>query len=66
MDVTQLVEAYGQSWNEAEEADRRKLLEDAWGDDATYCDPTAMVTGPIPRKPKATKPNAKTAGASIR
>src|SRR6266446_3949692 len=26
---------------------------------------TAMVTGPIPRKPNATKPNANTAGASI-
>ena len=24
---------------------------------------TAMVTGPMPRKPKATRPNAKTAGA---
>jgi hypothetical protein len=45
MDVTQLVEAYGQSWNEADEEARRKLLEDAWGDFATYCDPTAMVHG---------------------
>src|SRR3954467_10414419 len=27
---------------------------------------TAIVTGPIPRKPKATRPNANTAGASIR
>jgi len=26
---------------------------------------TAMVTGPIPRKPKATRPNAKTAGATM-
>ena len=26
---------------------------------------TAMVTGPIPRKPNATRPNAKTAGAII-
>src|SRR3954466_1323738 len=26
---------------------------------------TAMVTGPIPRKPKATRPNANTAGAII-
>src|SRR5258706_4465606 len=27
---------------------------------------TAIVTGPMPRKPNATRPNAKTAGASIR
>ena len=27
---------------------------------------TAMVTGPMPRKPNATRPKAKTAGASIR
>ena len=27
---------------------------------------TAIVTGPMPRKPKATRPKAKTAGASIR
>ncbi len=26
---------------------------------------TAMVTGPMPRNPNATRPNAKTAGASI-
>ena len=27
---------------------------------------TAIVTGPMPRKPKATRPKAKTDGASIR
>ena len=27
---------------------------------------TAIVTGPMPRKPNATRPNAKTAGAAIR
>src|SRR5688572_3102186 len=27
---------------------------------------TAMVTGPMPRNPKATRPNANTAGASMR
>jgi hypothetical protein len=26
---------------------------------------TAIVTGPMPRNPKATRPNAKTAGAFI-
>ena len=30
------------------------------------CESTAIVTGPMPRKPNATRPNAKTAGASIR
>jgi hypothetical protein len=45
MDAAELVEAYGQSWNEADEEVRRSLLERAWADDATYCDPTAMVRG---------------------
>ena len=27
---------------------------------------TAIVTGPMPRNPKATRPKAKTAGASMR
>ena len=27
---------------------------------------TAIVTGPMPRNPNATRPNAKTGGASIR
>lgn len=45
MDARQLVETYGNAWNEPDEAARRSLLEDAWGDDAVYCDPTAMVTG---------------------
>jgi hypothetical protein len=45
MDTTQLVTAYGDAWNEPDAEARRKLLEDAWGDGATYCDPTASVAG---------------------
>jgi hypothetical protein len=45
MDVAELLATYGESWNEPDEATRRKLLEAAWGDDATYCDPTDSVAG---------------------
>jgi hypothetical protein len=45
MDATETVTAYGDSWNEPDEAKRRALLESAWADDATYCDPTASVDG---------------------
>ena len=45
MDAAALVDAYGRSWNEPDEAVRRQLLESAWSDDGTYCDPTTMVQG---------------------
>jgi hypothetical protein len=45
MDVGAVVTAYGSSWNEPDEVARRKLLESAWADDGTYCDPTATVEG---------------------
>ena len=45
MDATETVTAYGESWNEPDEAKRRALLEAAWADDGAYCDPTADVTG---------------------
>ena len=45
MDVGAVVTAYGSSWNEPDEAARRQLLESAWADDGTYCDPTANVEG---------------------
>jgi hypothetical protein len=45
MDVAELVATYGESWNEPDEAARRKLLDAAWSDDGTYCDPTASVSG---------------------
>lgn len=40
-----MVEAYGNAWNEPDEAQRRALLEKSWADDAVYCDPTAKVEG---------------------
>lgn len=45
MDATETVTAYGSSWNEADEAKRRALLEAAWADDGVYCDPTAEARG---------------------
>src|SRR5688572_13321661 len=45
MDVTALVETYGEAWNEPDEAARRSRLETAWSDDGTYLDPTASVQG---------------------
>lgn len=43
--VDETVAAYAQAWNEPDEAQRRKLLDAAWADDATYTDPTAHVAG---------------------
>lgn len=43
--ITGIVHAYAQAWNETNEAARAKLLEMAWGDDAQYIDPTAQVIG---------------------
>jgi hypothetical protein len=43
--VNEVVASYGAAWNERDESARRKLLEEAWADDAVYCDPTATVTG---------------------
>ena len=45
MGVNEVVAAYGASWNETDEAARRKLLEQGWADDGVYCDPTATVGG---------------------
>ena len=45
MGVNEVVASYGAAWNEADSAARHKLLEEAWADDAVYCDPTATVTG---------------------
>ncbi len=39
------VQAYGDAWNELDEAKRRALLERAWADDATYTDPSADLHG---------------------
>jgi hypothetical protein len=44
MQVRELVERYGAAWN-AEELERRALLEEVWADDGIYCDPTATAEG---------------------
>jgi len=43
MSTGQIVRAYGAAWNEGDEGQRRKLLEESWSDDGVYCDPTARV-----------------------
>lgn len=43
MDTAAVVQAYGAAWNEPDEDARRRLLESAWADDASYCDPTATA-----------------------
>jgi hypothetical protein len=45
MNVGAVVTAYGSAWNEPHEAARRQLLESAWADHGTYCDPTAKFEG---------------------
>ncbi len=44
-DVVAIVDAYVGSWNEADDAARRSLLETAWSDDGVYTDPSAEVKG---------------------
>ncbi|MCP5366798.1 MAG: nuclear transport factor 2 family protein [Hyphomicrobiales bacterium] len=44
-DVAGVVAAYCGAWLETDGAARRALLDRAWGDGATYQDPTADVTG---------------------
>jgi hypothetical protein len=41
----EVVAAYVNAWNEPDTDARRRLLESAWGDGATYTDPTAHVAG---------------------
>jgi hypothetical protein len=39
------LEHYFQSWNTADDDERRKVLKGYWADDATYTDPTVHVDG---------------------
>ena len=45
MNVNEIVDAYGASWNEPDEGKRRALLEKSWADDAIYQDPTGRAEG---------------------
>jgi hypothetical protein len=45
MGLNEMVAAYGASWNEPDEAQRQKLLEQSWADDAIYQDPTGRAEG---------------------
>ena len=41
----QIVDTYGASWNELDDAKRRALLEQSFADDATYTDPQSHAEG---------------------
>ncbi len=41
----QIVDSYGASWNETDDAKRRALLEQSFADEATYTDPQSDVSG---------------------
>jgi hypothetical protein len=44
MDLAELVATYGEAWA-ADEAERRRLLEDAWHEDGVYSDPVSRAEG---------------------
>jgi SnoaL-like protein len=44
-DVDAIVDAYGAAWLEADETERRRLLQFAWSEDGVYQDPTADISG---------------------
>jgi hypothetical protein len=45
MDATEIVIAYGDTWNEPDEDKRRALLTKSWADDGQYSDPTGSADG---------------------
>jgi hypothetical protein len=45
MDATEIVAAYGETWNEPDEDARRALLAKSWADDGQYSDPTGSADG---------------------
>ncbi|MBR1148807.1 nuclear transport factor 2 family protein [Bradyrhizobium sp. AUGA SZCCT0431] len=44
-DVNGIIRAYGAAWLEADEEERRRLLQISWSEDGAYEDPTASVVG---------------------
>ena len=45
MTTQDVLDAYGEAWNEQEEAKRRQLLETCWADDGTFTDPQSDIAG---------------------
>ena len=41
----EIVQAYGDAWNEADEGKRRELIDLSWADDGRFVDPQSDVTG---------------------
>jgi hypothetical protein len=44
-DIQDIVDAYGAAWNEPDEDERRRLLEQAWADDGVLVDPERTIVG---------------------
>ena len=44
MSTSKIMRAYRAAWNEGDEGERRKSLEEPWSDDGEYRDPTAGAT----------------------
>ncbi len=45
MTTQEVLDTYGEAWNEQDEAKRRQLLEACWADDGTFTDPQSDVAG---------------------
>ena len=43
--IQDIVDAYGDAWNEPDRDKRRELLEQAWADDGAFVDPERTVVG---------------------
>jgi hypothetical protein len=43
--ITTLVDTYFAMWNEPDKAERARLIEQAWSDDAAYADPAVQAEG---------------------
>jgi len=46
MNVSELVTRYLETWNETDQAARRKAIDELWAADGVYTDPMAVAAGP--------------------
>ena len=46
MNVSELVARYLETWNETDQAARRKAIDELWAADGVYTDPMAVAAGP--------------------
>jgi hypothetical protein len=45
MTTQEVLDTYGDAWNEKDETKRRQLLEKCWADDGTFTDPQSDIAG---------------------